>query len=417
MKFKTKKTARYLAIRKRFLAMTANEQIRSQNLFVSIVILLNRLKMKRVSIETRRRGLLVVKKTMLLFVLLNLEPEIPVLSRPSLNRTIESFSNSECWNYFETRKEDLPRILIALKLPVICQLSNGSKMSGEEIMLRGLYELVSGTDQYEICSMFGREQPQQSLAFKYFINHIYSFFYDLVTDNLEWWYNNGYLHASMEAIKSKFDGNELFTTFGFIDCNCLETSTPGGGPAETGIDAARWDPGIQKAFYNGWKSNHGLKHQTVDCAYGMTVDMFGPTSLRRNDLHLLRQSEINSRLRNLQQGQAIQLTIYGDSIYPRLSHLHTSWRHEPTESQKAENKAYTKVRIAIEWNYMITASLYSYLTNEKKLKILQSQNVAKIYTVATILRNCHVALYGSETSHYFGIEIPNNFLELYMRVI
>ena len=59
-------------------------------------------------------------------------------------------------------------------------------MPGEEVMLRGLYELVSGADQHE-----------------------------------------------------------HFSTFGFIDCNCLDTSRPGGGPAEEGIDAARWHPLIQ----------------------------------------------------------------------------------------------------------------------------------------------------------------------------
>jgi hypothetical protein len=73
----------------------------------------------------------------------------------------------------------------------------------------------------------------------------------------------------------------------FIDCNCLETDRPGGGPREAGVNSARWDPLIQRAFYNGWKSMHGLKHQTVDNAFGFTVDMYGPTSLRRNDLALL----------------------------------------------------------------------------------------------------------------------------------
>ena len=71
-----------------------------------------------------------------------------------------------------------------------------------------------------------------------------------------------------------------------IDCNCLETSVVGGGPTENGANAAKWDDTIQRAFYNGWKSIHGLKHQTVDNAYGLTVDMYGPATLRRNDLAL-----------------------------------------------------------------------------------------------------------------------------------
>jgi hypothetical protein len=43
-------------------------------------------------------------------------------------------------------------------------------------------------------------------------------------DNLDWWYNHKYLHQSKEAIKVKMNGNENFTTCGFIDCNCLECS-------------------------------------------------------------------------------------------------------------------------------------------------------------------------------------------------
>ena len=47
-------------------------------------------------------------------------------------------------------------------------LENGSVMSGEEILLRGLYELVSGDDQHVITEkMFGRDQSQQSRAFKF----------------------------------------------------------------------------------------------------------------------------------------------------------------------------------------------------------------------------------------------------------
>ena len=127
----------------------------------------------------------------------------------------------------------------------------------------------------------------------------------------------------------------------FIDCKCSPTSVVGGGPAEDGANAARWDVEVNRAFYNGWKSGHGLKHQTgytsictscitllfihiyiyllristlrinfngvnsrnsflVDSAYGVAVDICGPTSLRRSDLHLLRDGAINGLLALLQ---------------------------------------------------------------------------------------------------------------------
>ena len=116
----------------------------------------------------------------------------------------------------------------------------------------------------------------------------------------------------------------------------------------------------------------------------------------------------------LQSGQQDQLTIYGDSIYPRLSHLHSSWRNAPPGWKRDENNRYTKVRISIEWNYAVTGNLFGYLCNHNKLKLLGSSIVSKIYTVATILRNCHVALYGCETSNYFDLLMPTDFLEMYL---
>jgi hypothetical protein len=74
------------------------------------------------------------------------------------------------------------------------------------------------------------------------------------------------------------------------------------------------------AHYNGRKSLNGLKHQTVDNAYGFTVDMFGPTSLRRNDLTLLRLSNINDRQAKLQRGSEDQFMTFGDSAYKRRSY-------------------------------------------------------------------------------------------------
>ena len=96
------------------------------------------------------------------------------------------FANAlyECWNFFETRKEDPQRLLLNLRFPEKCVLQNGSTMPGKEVMLRGLYELFFGADQHEVVPIFGRDQTQQSRAFKYFVIHIYDNFLHLVTDNL-----------------------------------------------------------------------------------------------------------------------------------------------------------------------------------------------------------------------------------------
>ena len=63
-------------------------------------------------------------------------------------------------------------------------------MAGEEVFLRGLFELVSGANKHEIAKVFGRDWSAQARAFKYFM---YSNFKHLVMDNLQWWYRNGML--------------------------------------------------------------------------------------------------------------------------------------------------------------------------------------------------------------------------------
>ena len=111
-----------------------------------------------------------------------------------------------------------------------------------------MHKLVSGEDQFSIAeNVFGRDQSYQSRAFTYFIDHIYYKFLDLLTDNLQWWYESGFLEQSRAAIQSKlaslgftFSEDELNTIFAFIDCNCMETCRVGGGPRSDGPDAERW---------------------------------------------------------------------------------------------------------------------------------------------------------------------------------
>lgn len=86
---------------------------------------------------------------------------------------------------------------------------------------------------------------------------------------------------------------------------------------------------LQMAFYNGWKSKHGWKHKTVDNAFGLTVDMTRPTSLRRHDVRVLHRSNIIQRMRNLQNGQLIQYIIGGDSAYSKTTHL--AFYHEESD--------------------------------------------------------------------------------------
>lgn len=348
--------------------------------------------------------------------------------------SIDMFSASSCYTNFKFRKLDLHTILDLFEFPDYCKLHNNGSMRAEEVFCRGLYELCSGMNQQVMCeSVFGREQSQQSFAFKYFINHIFFNFGKLLKqEGFAWWYRNGFLKTSAHAVESKLLALGFpahfdlpFNVAYWIDCNCLATDVVGGGPAESGANAIRWDESIQRAFYNGWKSTHGLKHQTVNSAYGIVVDIEGPVTLRRNDLRLLCTSRINERMRDLQQGEdeEDQCIIFGDSAYKRLSHISSYLNNtdiiageQPLDYRKAYNGTMKKLRISIEWDYGHTATLFPYLTNTNKLKVMKSAVVAKVYTVCTLLKNIHVILYGCETSNYFDLHFANDLLEYYMKL-
>jgi hypothetical protein len=250
-------------------------------------------------------------------------------------------------------------------------------------------------------------------------------------DNLDWWYKNGLLDKSRDAITRKcgtlcltFDDPADQSTSSFVDCNCLETPKVLHGPAEPGKNALRWDPHVAEAFYNGWKSMNGLKHQTLESAFGLVIDLFGPMSLRRNDMRLLGLSGIIDKFEEMQlnrdESKGI-LKFRGDSAYPNIrvvqSYLKTTANGPPlTERSKLENSVYKSVRESIEWSYGSTAAKFKYLTNLEKLQVMKGTKTLKVYTVATILRNIHVILYGSQTSNYFEFErsdLPT--LEDYLR--
>jgi hypothetical protein len=343
--------------------------------------------------------------------------EITALEKPK--RKVWKFDDcdeEESKRFLRFKKRDLRRLFDLLDFPIVCKLENRSRMSGEELFIRGLYEIATGEAVESIASKFGRHYTDQTRAFTFFIHHIYYHFNHLITNNLDWWFRKGYIEKSAKLIENKMGINRTNVYALFIDCNCLETSRPGGGPTEQGANARRWNPDIQRSFYNGWKSVHGLKHQTLDCAFGMTVDIFGPRSLRRNDLKLYQLSNVNDRVYQgcVQWNTEYPYSIFGDSAY-KLDTACRSYLPGDNQLERDWNKAMKKVRISIEWNYMTTASLFKYLRQHDKLRLLQSHTVTKVYTVATLLKNFHTCLYGNQTSNYFDFIFSPNFLEEYIR--
>ena len=83
----------------------------------------------------------------------------------------------------------------------------------------------------------------------------------------------------------------------FYDDTCSKTTTP------STVPDVRWG---RKENSSRVGSLNGYKFQTLELPNGMCADMYGPLSHRHCDLDLLVGSDLNNRLRDVQNGDAVQ---------------------------------------------------------------------------------------------------------------
>ena len=327
---------------------------------------------------------------------------------------IENFSEAFCKEKFCFLKSDLPKVLKVFKLDEkVFKLKNKSKATGEELLLISLARFRTKCKYSELETVFGRDRSILSHMFIIFIDYILTNFKSMLSDALTYWMPSfpqfaESIRAKIAEYGVKFDCGSYFV-FGFYDDTVLECRRPGTGPLYNSQN--RHSNRIQESFYNGWKKHHGFKYQTLELPNGMAADLFGPRSFRRNDLQLLDESQLNSRLKDLQTNQVIQYKAYGDGIFPIQSHLigkHSIVEGNPlNETFRKENEVMTKIRISNEWSYGSTGNLFPLVKDKFFHKIRLSPNCAYWYFVATLLRNAYVCLYGNISTKYFNTSPPD----------
>jgi hypothetical protein len=247
------------------------------------------------------------------------EPLPPIVNR---NRRIDSFEDYEIPLLFRFRsKSQLHRLYVGFEFPENIVIA-GYHFSGEEVLLAGLYRLhsVNVLGDAGWVATFGWSQAKCSFAFIAYTRHMANYL-NLITDNLQFW--QPYFIQYSECIRKKLrslgsnhhlpvtNPNGGFNIAGFIDNKVICCARPGGGP---NIVGHRNDPLIQRSFYNGWIHKHGIKFQTLDMPNGLNLHVWGPASVRHNDLKTLEYSDIDSKLRcTARRGTSIQ-SVRGFSV-------------------------------------------------------------------------------------------------------
>jgi len=138
-----------------------------------------------------------------------MDPYAPIDRPVRTNISLQNMTYMFSKEFLRFRKEDISDLFILLQFPDKVRLENRSTMSGEEVFMRGLYELCTGAKKALVSEVFGRHPSDQCRAFNYFISHIYNNFYHLMTDNLQWWFENGLMERSAAAIEEKLGARPI----------------------------------------------------------------------------------------------------------------------------------------------------------------------------------------------------------------
>ena len=145
----------------RFRAMSSHNQVESRKLkcLVRLLVIL-------LGTKLAEKLRYVVKAILSRYHCLNFERATDRALRPIPRRlrTIVSFNISDVKIFIRFQREHLVLLLRLLRFPDVATLTNRCRMTGEEVLLRGLYELTTGMSKHNIATnVFGGDGPLQSV--------------------------------------------------------------------------------------------------------------------------------------------------------------------------------------------------------------------------------------------------------------
>ncbi len=167
------------------------------------------------------------------------------------HRSLNDFSDRECFNFMKFQKSDIGRLVSLLRLDAnVHYLENGIVCDGEEVLIVGLFRLCN-VGKYDLfVPLLG--------IFHYFINYmIANFKYLLMNRFFELFWEPrlcGLAKMIQGKLRQKYGiGVQNQRVCMFIDCTVIATCRPGSGPAADGPNANRKPNFIQMAFYSRHK--------------------------------------------------------------------------------------------------------------------------------------------------------------------
>jgi hypothetical protein len=235
---------------------------------------------------------------------------------------IEFLDDGWCWNSLRWRKQGLLELFAQSRLDALVTLDNGHKLSGELVMVIGMFAWSYPRCQQDIAKLFRESgQPVISRIVSYFISHMLHHFAHLIQseeiDALSMW--TPAVDYFVDCVQGKGgEYGERFDRVGmFLDGTFNHTCRPDQRQEheDQGRDTQR---AVYSKYYGGW----GLKYLHCVFPNGIIGQLWGPVDGRRHDGHLFQISGINDKLACLSQ--------LSGSIIHGNAFLHTNPPHHPT---------------------------------------------------------------------------------------
>lgn len=347
-------------------------------------------------------------------------------SRQAAHWEIQGLDDGWCWNSLRWRKDGLLLLFSESRIPPLVILDNGHKVSGQLVMVIGMFAWTYPRCQQDIAKLFKESgQPVISRIVSWFIDHMLTHFLHLIqseerTALLMWSSCTDYFVQCVRGKGGEY--GERFAQVGmFIDGTFNHTCRPEQREehSQIGRDTQR---AVYSKYYGGW----GLKYLHCVFPNGIIGQLWGPVDGRRHDGHLFAISGIDDKLACLseQSGSIIHgdatpsnydyylflqshafahlLTGHGDSAFPATSHM-----------RKGGGWELGRRRICVEW------TIGKVLQQGASLDMSAHQQIylnrpGSLYLVGCLLTNFHTCVYGSQTGLYFSCKAP--LLASYMQM-
>ena len=312
------------------------------------------------------------------------------------------YTENQCWRAMRFRKSDLPLLKRALRLPDMIRVrSPGEQRRGRHRVFSGMEALVvfltrlssSAAWEEHIEFLGGRSRTSYTEVFFWVLDHIYTNYAHCITDITRW---SDWAAVFAQAVTDA--GGPAPRTAGFIDGTIRIVCRP-----------SRY----QRQAYTGYGRKHGVKFQTVVSPNGMITDLFGPIMARRGDGHMLRVSQILTRMGQFVHAAGAHYYLYGDPAYPLHRFLLRGFKGAMSPQQQAFSTSMSCVRESVEWGYAIITTLFPLLDKKRAMQLLKSP-IGKMYIAGAILANVHNCFYGNQIFAFFhkhytgtGLEPPS----------